>query len=94
MKIVQQSLMNNPLGLIGAVYALKNGCHCAWWAGDQQYSVLEFDYGLSIKIRKQIKSENQLSKDILEIVNHCMPKETYKIERDGDFIRIKKLKKE
>lgn len=94
MIIKQQSFMNNPFGLLGALVAIKNKCYNAWWAGDEQYSVLEFDYGLSIKIRKPIKNDEQLFADIDEIINHCMPNTPHTIERDGDFVRAIRIKKD
>ena len=91
-EIKQQSLMANPLGFAGALMAVSSGCSRAWWAGDQQYSILEMPYGLSIKIRKPAKSTTQFGIDIAEIAMQLMPGVPYQIEQDGDMVRVIGLK--
>ena len=84
--------MANPLGFAGALMAVSAGCTRAWWAGDEQYSVLEMSYGLSIKIRKPAKSATQFGIDIAEIAMQLMPGVPYQIEQDGDMVRVVGLK--
>ena len=75
--------MLNALGFAGAFIAAQNKCTRAWWAGDEQYSILEFPYGLHIKVRKPA-SAKQIETDIADIVNQLMPDGFLKIEQDGD----------
>lgn len=84
--------MANPLGFAGALMAVSAGCTRAWWAGDEQYSVLEMSYGLSIKIRKPAKNAAQFGIDIAEIAMQLMPGVPYQIEQDGDMVRVVGLK--
>lgn len=87
-KIKPHSLMANPLGFAGALIAAQNKCTRAWWAGDEQYSILEFPYGLHIKVRKPA-SATQIETDIADIVNQLMPDGFLKIELDGsDCFRV------
>ncbi len=90
-EIKQHSMMNNPLGLIGAAIAFSRDCTAAWWAGDEQYSILEFPYGLHIKVRKPTPPA-QIKKDVDDIIKQLMPDGFLKIERDGaDCFRVYKL---
>ena len=84
--------MANRLGFAGALMAVSAGCTRAWWAGDQQYSILKMSYGLSIKIRKPAKSATQFGIDIAEIAMQLMPGVPYQIEQDGDMVRVVGLK--
>lgn len=84
--------MANQLGFAGALMAVSAGCTRAWWAGDQQYSILKMPYGLSIKIRKPAKSATQFGIDIAEIAMQLMPGAPYQIEQDGDMVRVVGLK--
>ena len=92
-KIKPHSLRANPLGFAGALIAAQNKCTRAWWAGDEQYSILEFPYGLHIKVRKPATSA-QIESDIEDIIKQLMPDGILKIESDGDdCFRVFKLDK-
>ena len=99
MIIKQYSLMDNSLGLAGVVLAHQSGVYAAWTAHtsrnnyDMTYSILEMDYGLSIKIRSNPGNAKQVEKDIKEIIKHCMPDTEYKIEQDCNLVRVIKLTK-
>ena len=86
--------MRGTFGLLGAVMiAAPNGVSRAWWAGDEQYSILEFPYGLSIKVRKPTPAA-QIQTDVEDIIKQLMPDGFLKIETDGDIIRVFNLTKE
>lgn len=86
MKIRHISKMHNPFGLLGAATVMKAGVIDQWIVPDK-YSIMQMDYGLSIKNHA---GPRVIEADIPQIVHECLPGVTdYTIEHDGKICRVK-----